>query len=595
MSLTAPRLRAPRTSALLCALLLAACTLAALPFAEVGLDDDFSYVHSAKTLAQTGHIVYVGWASAMLGWQLPLGALFIKLFGFSFSATRASVLVVSMLTAYLLQRTMVRFGLRDWNATLATLTFVLSPLFMPLAFSFMSDIPGVFVTVLCLYACIRAVQAEGDRAAFGWLVFASLSNAIGGTARQTAWFGVLLMVPSTFWLIRKRRPPMLVAALVWLVSLGILYGSMRWFSLQPYSLREKVVAGYVDRDLLYAMLGNIARSTSEMFLFLLPVLVAFVARYPWQNKRIVRNSAIAIVVLCLLALYLGHTHHLVPWLAPFGVDGSFVSPGGLVDVPEIGHRPQVMQPWFQGLVTIATVIGAIAFLGFLANWAKDRRLEVHEESRFQSFRAPTWKEVFILLGPFTLGYVGILMHRAIFGTVFDRYLLPILPIALILIVRFYQETIGETSGDRLPAVSVVVLVLFTLFGIAGTHDVFATRRARVQAGDRLIAAGIPRTAFYGGFEYDGWTQIEAMGFINSGYMLMPDGFHPVKPIPREMKVKPCDDRFAQNDPAIQPKYGLSFDEQTCDGPSEFPPVTYRAWLPPFTREIYIRKVTRPAF
>lgn len=54
----------------------------------MSLNDDWSYIWSARLLAETGHIQYNGWATAMLGWQLYLGALFIKIFGFSFSIVR---------------------------------------------------------------------------------------------------------------------------------------------------------------------------------------------------------------------------------------------------------------------------------------------------------------------------------------------------------------------------------------------------------------------------------------------------------------------------------------------------------------------------
>ena len=94
--------RALKRPAILCALLLALCTLATYPFVEMGQCDDFAYVRSAKTLAETGHITYYGWASAMLGWQLALGALFIKLFGFSFTAPYVSVLLVGLATAFFL-------------------------------------------------------------------------------------------------------------------------------------------------------------------------------------------------------------------------------------------------------------------------------------------------------------------------------------------------------------------------------------------------------------------------------------------------------------------------------------------------------------
>src|SRR5438270_12137274 len=87
-----------------CMLALLLGVLIAHPVAETGVSDDWSYIWSAKVLAETGHLTYNGWATAMLGWQVYIGALFIKLFGFSFTATRASVMIVSLLCAALIQR-----------------------------------------------------------------------------------------------------------------------------------------------------------------------------------------------------------------------------------------------------------------------------------------------------------------------------------------------------------------------------------------------------------------------------------------------------------------------------------------------------------
>ena len=48
------------------------------PYAEMGIRDDWPYILMAQKLASTGHIVFNGWSAAMLGWQLYLGAGFIK-------------------------------------------------------------------------------------------------------------------------------------------------------------------------------------------------------------------------------------------------------------------------------------------------------------------------------------------------------------------------------------------------------------------------------------------------------------------------------------------------------------------------------------
>src|SRR5277367_5634333 len=107
------------------------CVLATRPFVSMGMADDWSYTWTARVLAETGHLIYNGWGVMPLGWLAYLGALFIKIFGFSFTTARSSVLVLSLLCAALMQRVFVRSGASESTATIATLTLVLSPLFLP--------------------------------------------------------------------------------------------------------------------------------------------------------------------------------------------------------------------------------------------------------------------------------------------------------------------------------------------------------------------------------------------------------------------------------------------------------------------------------
>jgi hypothetical protein len=232
--------------AVLCALAPAFCALVARPFAETGICDDWSYIKTTQILAATGHIAYNGWATAMLGWQLFLGAFFVKLFGFSFTAVRLSTLIVAMATGYLLQRTFVRAGVREGNATLATLAFILSPLFVPLAFTFMTDVFGVFTIVLCLYMCLRAIQASTHRSTIAWIGFAAILNGIGGTTRQIAWLGVLVMVPCTLWLLRRKPRVLLIGGILNAAGIAIVFLSMHWFSQQPWSISESPIPPVID-------------------------------------------------------------------------------------------------------------------------------------------------------------------------------------------------------------------------------------------------------------------------------------------------------------------------------------------------------------
>src|ERR1700728_575648 len=122
--------RRMRIPAVLCAFAVLLCELIARPFASMSVCDDGPYILMAQHLATTGHIVYNGGATAIIGWQLYLGAAFIKLFGFSFTAVRCSTVLVAMAIAFLLQRIMVRSGITERNSTLGTLALVLSPLYL---------------------------------------------------------------------------------------------------------------------------------------------------------------------------------------------------------------------------------------------------------------------------------------------------------------------------------------------------------------------------------------------------------------------------------------------------------------------------------
>ena len=119
-----PLLRHLRIPALCCSLAVLLCELVARPYTTMGVCDDGPYILMAQHLAATGHIVYNGWAAAMILAQLYLGAAFIKLFGFSYTTVRMSTLLIAVILAFVLQRTLVRAGISERNASLGTLALV---------------------------------------------------------------------------------------------------------------------------------------------------------------------------------------------------------------------------------------------------------------------------------------------------------------------------------------------------------------------------------------------------------------------------------------------------------------------------------------
>ena len=576
------RTTASRLPALVCALALPLCALAIWPVAEMGVMDDWSYIRTVQTLAHTGHIVYNGWSASIVGWQLYLGALFARLFGSSFTVIRLSMLLVAMVTAYLTQRTLVRAGIREWNATIGTLALVLSPLFLSVTFSFMTDVSGLFCIVLCLYACLRALQAGTDRAALAWICFAAISNALGGTVRQIAWLGFLVMVPSTLWLLRRRPRFLFVGSLLYVFCVAIIFASLHWFHQQPYSVPEPLVRDHVTLKSFFVLGRNLVQAALETALLLLPVLVMFLPSFPRGNRRATVLLVGAIAICILFGLLMVHFPRMSILLAPF-LRNSITIHGFMDAKPFHGERPVILSPGVRLLLTTLVVVSTVSFFAFLLT----RRTKLSSGSSAVGPVQPSWYSLGVVLVPFTLAYFALLLPRTATNELFDRYLLPVMMFAIIVVLRIYQEQIQP----RIPAATLVPIAIFAAFGIAAAHDSFALLRARVALANELLSNGVPPTAFDGGFEYNSLTQIDLGRFINDPKIpILPgDSFHPS--VKKSYGV--CAPIFVDNYPVLSPRYAMAYDPTVCLGEAGFAPVTYRTWLGPHTNTIYIVNVGHP--
>jgi hypothetical protein len=176
-------------NALLCVLIVAACFLVIYPVVNGPGGDDFSYTKTAVDFEQSGKMLYNGWATAMLGWLIPWGALFVKIFGFSFTTLRIAMLPIAMAAVYLLHQVLRRFGINRQNAVFGTLAVAVSPIFLFMATYYMTDVPGLLVILVCIYMCQRAVAARTDRAVLFVAVFRGDSKCCWwyGSPDRVAW------------------------------------------------------------------------------------------------------------------------------------------------------------------------------------------------------------------------------------------------------------------------------------------------------------------------------------------------------------------------------------------------------------------------
>jgi hypothetical protein len=559
----------------ICALIFAACVWIAWPVAEMGFVDDWSYIKTAQVFAQTGHLVYNGWATAMLGWQIPWGALFIRIFGFSFTAAKASTLPVAMATLVLFYAILSRFGVTQRNAVLGTLTLGLSPMMMPLAASYMTDVPGLFVIVVCLYCCKRAVDSGSSKTTISWLCCAAIADTAGGTVRQIAWLGALVMIPCTGWLLRNRRGVLPASCLLWAGSTAGIVGCLRWFAHQPYSIPESITIPSSLNPFQLILIVSTGL-VSELFCTLLMILPVLIAWLP-QTRRLSRSALSAIaVMLCIWTFLQWSLHWNLPWI-PHLLFHEFSTER----VATMGSDTQHLMLPVPACLAVSALI-AVAGMTIVVIARGKLRDGGNPEG------TATLRQMFWLLAPFTLGYAALLAPRAIYHFAFDRYALGLLPVALIVTIRLYEQL----AGPRLPAGCFAVVAVYAVLGIMGTHDWFAWQRARLAAIDEVIASGVPRTEIQGGFEYDGWTQLESGGHINDERIKVPPGaYQPHPEVPQVADA--CKLDFAPYTSAIHPKFSVVFGPMACLNPSQYPPVQFRAWLPPFRRIVYVQQIPAP--
>lgn len=569
---------------LFCAGLLLVCLLLAWPVANVGINDDWVYTLTTFDLARTGHFIFHGWASPLLGWQAIWGALIVRLFGASFTAVRLSMLPIALATSLIYTASLRRFGLNRAHAVFGTLLLTLGPVFLPLSATFMTDVPSLFAILLCIYLCQLAVDAATMSRAILWLIAAGVSNILFGTVRQIAWLGVLVIVPSCGWLLRKRRGVPYVTAGLWLLGVACIRFALRWFANQPYTAPERLIPGPLYPHLLVHGAREFILAVTTLCLLLLPVSVgAFSLIWPLRGLRALRGAAIAAAYLALvLILHAKGLAHIIqfPWLGNImDIHGIMQTNSGMVG--SLRTIPSPILLLLAGVVLLATWAAAEAFLEY-----RHRRIIADRVAP----EPAAMREAAVLLLPYLIVYCVLLVPRAVFVVLIDRYLLGVMPVLLVFILHWHQRNFSA----RIPALSVAVLVLAGVISTAGTHDLFSVNRADVAAAEELMRAGIPRTQIRGGFAFDSTSQVLAQGHINDPRILNPPGTYKWQPDALITYANgPCGYPLLPFVPALNIHYVIAADPSPCLIPTGFPSQPYRTWLPPARRQLFIAQPVQP--
>lgn len=477
------------------------------------LNDDWAYAYSARHMAATGQLRILDWAAPGLLSHVLWGAALVRWVGDSYVVLRCGTLsfgCLGVLLSYILAR---QCGLAVVGALLTASAMAFSPWYVNLSFSYMTDVPWL-TWVLASLVCACAALPRREPRPF-WLILAGTFLGIAALTRQFA----VITVPGFLFYIaidsRRRsgadwwRPALQRGALLLLPILAFFVPFQRWYS-------KVHGATFANRETWQRMLevGWHPLEHAIVLVHYFGLFIAPLAMTLWLMRRpptlTTRQRKITWFLLVGYAVFMAINetrYALPPSLQPYRhrqtmpyLENIFhllgLGPPTILD-SYLGVSPPIHNTlWFGVLLTVVTTISGVYAVALLLPSVR---------TAWRQLWALRWGQVEAVdiypgRGLF-LGAVGtcyLLWHLCTGPFIFDRYLLPVLPLIWILALR--QTAIQRLHTGWRPLLGIALVGLLSLLG---TREYLGWNGARDRLVRRLEARGVPASEINGGFEVNG--------------------------------------------------------------------------------------------
>jgi hypothetical protein len=438
---------------------------------DVPLQDDWTYAWSVEHVLETGRFAVLPWSLHFPVFQTAWAAGFAAIFGFSFPVLRASTLLLALIGAWLLYLTMRELEVDRRTSSVATFTFFLNPIVFFLSFTFMTDVPFVTLTILAVFAFVAAHTRQRPF----WLWVGAAASIAAFLTRQigivTPVAGVPLVLAA--WpdrrLMARRALPLATAWGVMAVStIGLAryvgttsymtskLENLQWLLLVragdyfDYNLWSLVHASFALLPLLAALLPFVALHWRAWIICTGVAGSVLLLRFGRLPTPLTQGDSWSVVELgsSLALMPGGAARELASWLDPTIVAAGFVATGAVVTLA------------WQGLRSTTSVRAPIVGVALL--------LTAH------------------------LVVLNVLWLYS------DRYLMMMLPLALILIACVTRRT-------RLTlAPAIVTLTLWAAIDGVGTRYAMKVNDVALNTWHALNDAGVPPWDIDAGYAINGW-------------------------------------------------------------------------------------------
>ncbi len=450
---------------------------------EFALNDDWAYAKATQALLETGMIERVSWTWTPVVTHTWLGAGFASVLGFSFESLRwVGVFTgwLGLLATYGLAR---QVGAGSMASAIAAGAVGFNPVYMNIAFTYMTDIP---FTVFCTLALIFFARGL-ERETWGPLAIGALLSLAAMTTRQAGLAAPLAFAAAIIVSKPRQRSSWIAAVLVcgavvagYTLTLEFAYGPGDAGRL--FSTKNVVSVGFSDAP-VYRLLRTGIGALAYFGFFLAPIaLFSF-----GVNRRDALRVFIGAALFTALALMV------------LRVLGESVPPGHNI-VYNFGLGPRTLpgERWLPGSPLWVWWVGTSA--GFVAAFFIFAGLVLGALPRWRAvLDRPAW----LLVVAFPVICLGPHLIRAPY---FDRYMIPTLaPLCAALLVLLPAP---ERTGRARTAVAWLGVLLLGTYAVVGTRDYMERHRARTVLTDGLLAEGVEARRIDGGPEFNGWHSFE---------------------------------------------------------------------------------------
>lgn len=459
------------------------------PIGEFCLNDDWAYASSVKTLLKQGKFQVGSWPAMTLYAHVLWGFVFSKIFGFSFTILRVSILFLSFITLCITENFFFRLTKNKTYSFTISILFLFNPLFLSLSNSFMTDISFFSFFLMSIYFFHQFYSLKKMK----FLIIGFGVSLIAIFIRQ---LGIIL--PLSFLLVsffmsiysKKWRKIMFISLLFSIFTFILLFlfekhvfntlNAQSSFQGLFYSKKTIEISFLKTLEHFYVRLGLMLLYSG---LFLFPILIPR-SHDIWLRFK--SSTFISKTITCFFLSLIIFVFHYFPC-------GNYIYDCGIglettIDLMDL--KQNLSHTYFIELfiiIKIISVAGNVLLIMELFSFCKP----------LNYLKGFLTQNQFLLFCIITLFLYQILI--TISFSFFDRYSICFFTLCLLII------TLRNFDNNRLSSLTILTLIFYSIFSVFCIKDYFNYNKIKTKLTNDLETVNhiLPEN-INGGFEYNMW-------------------------------------------------------------------------------------------